>query len=273
MSRFNSLALRIAVALPGIGLFAAVAILDTRILTALFFSVIAAAAAPETLNLMGASRDRLMVPVSVVLTFLGTLGVCLLDISLLPIILFLPGFLLSVLWVLRNGVVDSRRVVSGISVLTAVILLGMGLLARLGIDFESPWVMFIPLLICWVGDSAAYFAGSAFGKHKMFPSISPAKSWEGFTAGMAGSVLGAAVAGSAGAGFALSGMVMVGFAGGVAATAGDMLESALKRDADTKDSGSLLPGHGGILDRFDSLLVAVPAVWLAMTVLGSLGLL
>jgi phosphatidate cytidylyltransferase len=117
----------------------------------------------------------------------------------------------------------------------------------------------------------AYFIGSAFGKHKLAPAVSPAKSWEGFIAGMAGAVAGAVFAGTAGAGFPLFLMVATGTAGGIAAVTGDLFESALKRDAGIKDTGSILPGHGGVLDRFDSILAVVPVVWFILMFYGSAG--
>lgn len=117
----------------------------------------------------------------------------------------------------------------------------------------------------WVNDSLAYLVGSTFGRHKMMPRISPNKSWEGFIAGAVGTIaVWLAVANlfpwmGVGVPFAISLGVVIG--GSV--VVGDLFESRLKREAGVKDSGTLLPGHGGFLDRLDSLqLVGLIAYWI-----------
>jgi phosphatidate cytidylyltransferase len=116
----------------------------------------------------------------------------------------------------------------------------------------------IAVVVC---DTAAYFAGSAFGRHRFFPSISPTKSLEGAVAGLLAAVLVTAVlsqplAGrNPGLGAALGALIAV------AAQAGDLVESALKRRAGVKDSSGLIPGHGGLLDRVDSLVLVGPVVY------------
>ena len=119
-------------------------------------------------------------------------------------------------------------------------------------------VLIIVILCLWAGDSFAYFIGSAFGKHKLAPSISPGKSWEGAIANLAACVIvGWALADPLG----LPGEFGLGLGAlcGVLGQVGDLFQSAWKRRHETKDSGSLLPGHGGVLDRFDSLLFCLPA--------------
>jgi len=124
------------------------------------------------------------------------------------------------------------------------------------------------MLSIWGADTAAYLFGSIYGRHKLSPRISPKKSWEGFIAGLIISVLvwvGAyLIVGYPSTGTSALGMVSAGVIFGVLAAcaglAGDLLESYLKRRAGVKDSGTILPGHGGILDRFDSLLIAAPVV-------------
>ena len=129
-----------------------------------------------------------------------------------------------------------------------------------GIESDGPKLLMFVLVITWVGDTAAYFVGRAVGKHTLAPVLSPKKSWEGSIASILGALLVAVV-------FArwltvplphLLGMAAV---GNVAGQAGDLLESAYKRSAGVKDSGSLLPGHGGVLDRIDALILAIPVVW------------
>lgn len=131
----------------------------------------------------------------------------------------------------------------------------------------STWVI-LAFAVTWCGDTGAYFAGRFFGKHKLFPSISPAKTWEGFFGGMLMTVIGAlAVAWLLPApGLTWGHAVVVGIIGGVAGPIGDLAESMLKRACKVKDSGTLLPGHGGMLDRVDALLFNAPAVYLYATV-------
>ena len=113
------------------------------------------------------------------------------------------------------------------------------------------------LFIVWGNDVFAYLVGIAFGKHKMAPRISPKKSWEG----LAGGVAGAMAMGAIGS-FVVGGPLgmWLGLAAVVAVTSvfGDLVESMFKREADIKDSGRIMPGHGGILDRFDALLISSP---------------
>lgn len=113
----------------------------------------------------------------------------------------------------------------------------------------------------WAADTGAYFAGRAFGKHKMAPKVSPSKSWEGL---IGGSLL-AAVVGALWAAYGLGVHPLMGAGLGLlialVAAVGDLSESSLKRYCGVKDSGTLLPGHGGVLDRFDSSLFVLPVVY------------
>jgi phosphatidate cytidylyltransferase len=121
-----------------------------------------------------------------------------------------------------------------------------------------------------VGDSAAYFAGSAWGRHRLAPSISPRKSWEGALAGLGASVLtGLVIAALAHLG-PLPG-ALVGLALGIVGQLSDLAESALKRRAGVKDTGRLIPGHGGLLDRIDSVVPSAVVVLAWAHVLGLLG--
>lgn len=120
------------------------------------------------------------------------------------------------------------------------------------------------LLTCvsvWVCDSAAYFAGKRFGKRRMSPRLSPRKSWEGATAGALFGTIAAALAGLW-MGLPLWTATLLGLAATCVGQVGDLFESALKRELEVKDFGGLLPGHGGVMDRFDSLLFALPVVCL-----------
>ena len=264
MKLFNSLTVRLMVAIPGMGLFVAIAFLDVPFLTITFFALIAALCAMEAVTLFRPGSGMTMKVVHAAMVSGSSVAVALLEPAISIVVILLPGAIIGAVWIIGDGINHARRKTAGITGISIALALGFGLLARLRLDFQSPWVMFVPLLICWLGDSLAYFAGSAFGRHKMAPSISPAKSWEGFAAGIAGAVGGAILAGTVGAGFPLIVMAVIGAAGGIAAVTGDLLESAMKRDAGVKDSGTFLPGHGGFLDRFDSILAVVPVVWVLL---------
>lgn len=119
------------------------------------------------------------------------------------------------------------------------------------------WLAFVGT---WASDTFAYFVGTYLGRHKLCPMISPGKTIEGALGGLIGSVIAIVLLGNI---FKLSmtHSVIMGLLVGVAAPLGDLVESAIKRFAGVKDSGRILPGHGGILDRFDSILFAVPAIY------------
>jgi phosphatidate cytidylyltransferase len=156
-------------------------------------------------------------------------------------------------------------------------------------EIQSFLVIFI-LLCSWAGDTAAYYTGKAIGRHKLAPFVSPNKTWEGSIASLIATVLAAMVlfhfypqisswfSGPKMADWAFPGgsrvqhqqtasamsglhILLLGVITNIATQFGDLFESAIKRGAQVKDSGSLLPGHGGMLDRIDALLFAIPAVW------------
>lgn len=136
------------------------------------------------------------------------------------------------------------------------------------------WFVLAVLAVIWAGDSAAYFGGRAWGKRKCAPAISPNKTWEGVFCGLAASAaLGAVVWGAClhprlEAAFLWSFGAVFGLLVGAAGQMGDLVESAMKRELGIKDFGTLLPGHGGVLDRFDSLLFAAPTAYLLISMLG-----
>jgi phosphatidate cytidylyltransferase len=132
-------------------------------------------------------------------------------------------------------------------------------------------LLLLPVVSTWLGDSTAYFGGRAMGRRKLLPSVSPAKTVEGGAWGLVGAVGGALLV--VGVFFPLMGggevlslprAALLGLLVGVVAQVGDLAESALKREAGIKDSGSILPGHGGILDRFDALFLTLPLAWLLL---------
>lgn len=139
--------------------------------------------------------------------------------------------------------------------------------------FAAGTILAIAVVISvWVNDSLAYLVGSMVGRHKMSPRISPKKSWEGFFAGLAGTVvvwvsfvtwIPAVVPSLPDTGLSLPWAIATGVAIGVTVVIGDLAESRMKREAGVKDAGTILPGHGGFLDRVDSLiLVCLVAYWM-----------
>lgn len=144
-------------------------------------------------------------------------------------------------------------------------------------DDGKPLLVF--LMVCvWAGDIAALYIGKNFGKHKLAPKLSPGKTWEGSVASLAGSMLVAACVFWIGDALSARGnmvlhiqeplwqLMLLAIIVNAAAQLGDLLESAIKRGADVKDSGTMLPGHGGILDRIDALLLATPVLWYALLI-------
>lgn len=156
---------------------------------------------------------------------------------------------------------------------------------------NGPSLVVFLLLVVWAGDVAAYYVGRSWGRHKLAPALSPGKTWEGAIASVAGSMLVAAGL------FGLAALQQEPWASvflswleracpsailsypdelwywlvlavivNIAAQVGDLAESALKRSAGVKDSGTILPGHGGVLDRIDALLLAAPALWYAQVI-------
>ncbi|MGA2272363.1 MAG: phosphatidate cytidylyltransferase [Bryobacteraceae bacterium] len=125
------------------------------------------------------------------------------------------------------------------------------------------WLMYA-LLVCWTGDIGAYYIGKAFGSRRLAGRVSPKKSWEGAAASVATSVLLAGAYLWHFAGVSIATAVLLTALANVAGQFGDLVESAMKRGAGLKDSGALLPGHGGFLDRVDSALFVMPVVaaWL-----------
>lgn len=116
------------------------------------------------------------------------------------------------------------------------------------------------LVMIWVNDSFAYLSGVSFGKHKMFERVSPKKSWEGFAGGAICTIISSIIFSHYYTGLSLPGWIGFAIIVVIFGTLGDLTESLLKRTFNIKDSGNILPGHGGILDRFDSLIMAIPAL-------------
>ncbi len=172
-----------------------------------------------------------------------------------------------VLWRAAEGTQDAIRDVAGGVFITAYVPLMAGLAALLVAEPDGPRRILVFVLVTIVSDIGGYAFGATLGKHPMAPALSPKKSWEGF----GGSVLSCVVTGVLAVVLLLDGAWWVGVVLGVAvacfATMGDLAESTLKRDLGIKDMGSILPGHGGLMDRLDSLVMTLPVTFALLTVL------
>jgi phosphatidate cytidylyltransferase len=129
-----------------------------------------------------------------------------------------------------------------------------------GVDILGPRLLLFTVVMVWAGDTCAFFVGREIGRWKMSPLISPNKTWEGAGANFLGALFVAAVFGYW-TGIQPAHMLGMAAIGSIAGQIGDLFESAWKRSAGVKDSGTILPGHGGMLDRIDALILAAPAVW------------
>ena len=174
----------------------------------------------------------------------------------------------SLVWRMRGGAEGYvRDTAASMLIIAYVPLLGSFAALILAAPQDGVARMILFLLVVAMNDTGGYVAGVLFGKHPMAPRISPKKSWEGF----AGSLLFGVVAAVLMAVYGLEAPVWVGVLLGVSlvavGTCGDLVESLIKRDLGIKDMSSFLPGHGGVMDRLDSLLISAPVAWLIMYVL------
>jgi len=132
----------------------------------------------------------------------------------------------------------------------------------------SPGILIGFLLLLWVNDTGAYLTGITIGRHRLMERISPKKSWEGFFGGLIiSSVTAWLISGWLGV-VDTTGWIIISVIISVGGTYGDLIESMLKRSTEVKDSGTVMPGHGGFLDRFDSALISFPLVYLFLTLFG-----
>ena len=146
---------------------------------------------------------------------------------------------------------------------------GLGFLLVLREIPEHGRLVLITVLVAvWAGDTFAYFGGRLFGRHRMAPTTSPGKTWEGFVVGTAATIFVAFIALYKQHFISNAHAIVLGVVLALAAPLGDLFESLLKRDMDVKDTGTLLGGHGGMLDRTDALLFAGPAAYFVVAALG-----
>ena len=179
--------------------------------------------------------------------------------------LILIVFVVGATGIILFGRQSVEESLGGLSVSSAALIflvLPLSAVVRLdGIGTGGRKLLLFTLVLVWVGDTAAYFVGRSVGRWRMAPSLSPKKTWEGAVANLVGSVLVAVVAQRWITEVPVRHLITMAILANIAGQAGDLLESAYKRSAGMKDSGTLLPGHGGMLDRIDALVLAAPVVW------------
>ena len=227
----------------------------------------------EMAGKVGANPPRIATTVAICLLFLGTA--------------LWPDLAMTILGLLSLGLIlyctfahpVEQMLADATTSLFCLFYTGATLMAIPSLHEQSNGASLVVFLLCvvWAGDITALYVGKSFGRHKLAPRLSPNKSWEGAIGSVAGSVLvtalllvlahyllanwdTAALSYPEESWFWLLLAVVV----NVAAQVGDLAESALKRSAGVKDSGTLLPGHGGMLDRIDALLIAAPVLWYAL---------
>jgi phosphatidate cytidylyltransferase len=177
---------------------------------------------------------------------------------------FLALILIPAAYVFSTAGLEDALPSSGIAVM-ATLYVGMlgGSLVRLRNDFpEGPKLIFFLLLVVWLGDAGAYYCGRSFGKHKLAPRVSPKKTVEGGIGGAMTSVITAVVIHyTFFPTFPLLHAILAGVLLSITGMIGDLAESMWKRSAAVKDSGTLIPGHGGLFDRFDSIFYTAPILY------------
>lgn len=253
----------------GVGVGLGVVIIAALVLWKPSFLVIVTAAvtlgAWELIDALSTGRVR----VPAVPTLLGAFA--------LPTVAYLAGseglvvgatltLLAIVLWRALDGLDGAVRDIAGGAFVVGYLCVLAGVAMLLLAEEDGVGRIFVFLITTVCSDIGGYASGVLFGKHPMAPSVSPKKSWEGF----AGSVLWCVVAGAVTVVAFLGGPwwcgALLGAAVAVAATLGDLAESTVKRDLGIKDMGNLLPGHGGVMDRLDSLVVSAPVCWVLLHV-------
>jgi phosphatidate cytidylyltransferase len=192
------------------------------------------------------------------LALVGSLFVPILLVICVAVLWWLCATILLVIHPKHSGIWGNHRWVIGAMGFLVLIPCWIGLIILQG---YSPLVLMFCLALIWIVDSTAYFVGKKWGQRKIAPAISPGKSYEGVLAGMVASIviaiLGLWILDVSDTG-TLVFILICFFGGGVLSVLGDFFESMMKRRANTKDSSGLLPGHGGVLDRIDSMTTAIP---------------
>ncbi len=172
-------------------------------------------------------------------------------------------FMLVLIWItfaLVTGGSDPARALGRMFIQIFIVAIPFGVIPYLFV--QGPWLFIGFMLLLWTNDTGAYLVGRAIGRTKLLPAVSPKKTWEGLFGGIALTLLVSFLLSRQLDELPLIDWMACGVILALTATLGDLLESGLKRSKGVKDSGKVMPGHGGILDRFDGFLLAIPAMFL-----------
>ncbi|KEI42959.1 phosphatidate cytidylyltransferase [Saccharopolyspora rectivirgula] len=255
----------------GVGLvLGAAVVLSLLMVRYLFIGIVAAAVAVATVELAGALRRGAGIRVSLFPVLAGGQAMVWLSwpFGLRGVLLaFVVTVLGCMVWRFRDGVDGYLRDVTASVFTSAYIPLFAAFAAMLVLPEDGAFRALCFMIGVVVSDTAGYACGVLFGKHPMAPRISPKKSWEGF----AGSLVFGMLAGVLSVLLLLGGQwwhgLLFGAALACSATVGDLMESLIKRDLGIKDMGNMLPGHGGLMDRMDSLLPSAAVAWMMLFLL------
>jgi phosphatidate cytidylyltransferase len=186
--------------------------------------------------------------------------------GIIPLITFILCILIISLYQKKGNPVHAAASIFYGSLFITLPLVILNLIHTITVREAIPYTLAIFIFI-WVNDTFAYLGGISFGRHKLFEKISPKKSWEGFFTGLIAVIPAALLMNRFYPAAGLINWTLIAMLTAVASVFGDFNESLLKRNADIKDSGNLLPGHGGILDRIDSLLFASPVIYIYLLII------
>lgn len=261
---------RVIAAVALLPLLLIVVLFAPKVFTGILFGLLSAVAAYELLSCCDVKKPGRLVIYAAVSAFWCTLW-CGLGLSYVWILL--PALLL---WVALFAEMMAHRLTFeklAICLAAGIILpLLLGSLVRIHSWEEGRFLILIPFVLAFLSDSGAYFVGMKFGKHKLAPTISPKKSVEGVFGGVLGAIIGmiaycAVLQGCFQFDVNYFAAVVYGVLGSFAGVFGDLCFSAIKRQTGIKDYGNLIPGHGGILDRFDSMMVIGPLAEVLLLIL------
>lgn len=278
---------RIISAAVGIVLLLAVLLCPYTVVLAVLLAAIAALAVWELLHATGRVKEPLLLYGSMAFAAAGVLAQYAMQatarqrqetvkafspdhvLAVLPLLLVLLYGVFLVLVLLRHHAGTDVSTVGYAAFLTLYATAGFASLAAIRVMQHGLLFLLVVLLIPWMSDTGAYFVGTFFGKHKMTPVISPKKSWEGFFGGWAVAIGSAVLAGviyhaATGAPGHCLLLAVLAFVLAPLSVCGDLFASVIKRQSGIKDYGRIMPGHGGVMDRFDSVVVIAPLLYMLL---------
>ena len=232
-------------------------------------AIISAMAIYEVVNAIGLKEYKLMKYTALLMPAVLTLASCYSYESISPCVyLFVAVFLILMLFNHKKYTFAKTAMFITVSVMLSVSFLHVGMIRKLD---NSNLDLLVLLIGCWITDSCAYFAGYFLGKHKLAPTISPKKTIEGSVGGVVGVIViliayAYVAANIMNVGVNIYSVILVGVICGIFSQLGDLCASVIKRENDVKDFGNIMPGHGGVMDRFDSFLFVAPIVYYILNI-------